>query len=334
MAQALNLRCSGDHAHETVEGKATGLSAMYSPQLARRIANVVVPTKIPGGGQNSKLPTRGSLLQRTETAAEDYLELILANEWQEGGLEKALLQGNHLLEATGGVSEAALVLRTVGRVRLGDHFAELGDQRLDDAIDADLLAYARTVADKGVRACYEGDRSARVTAEPHASAREHLPEAMSQLWKDARRGRVILCDDRAGRPPLGGPECAARPGPENEPRPDGLGGRSDGLGPARPQRRDRPVGAPPRASAPSPGSHPHDLVVDSAAPRSADPLGQERMSRRHSSGSGSMRKTSPSSGRTSRVRDSGSPNGASQPSTYASLLASRVPLANGWCGPG
>ena len=32
----------------------------------------------------------------SETAAEDYLELILTNEWQEGGLEKALLQGNSL----------------------------------------------------------------------------------------------------------------------------------------------------------------------------------------------------------------------------------------------
>ena len=41
MAQALNLRCSGDHPHEVVEGKATGLSAMYSAQLARRIALVV-----------------------------------------------------------------------------------------------------------------------------------------------------------------------------------------------------------------------------------------------------------------------------------------------------
>ena len=113
-------------------------------------------------------------------------------------MEKALLQGNSLLEAAGGVPEAVLVLRAVGRARLGDHFAELGDPRLDEALDADLLAYARTVADWGIRACYKGDRSARVTAEPHTSAREHLPEAMSQLWKDARRGRVILCDDRAG----------------------------------------------------------------------------------------------------------------------------------------
>ena len=133
-----------------------------------------------------------------ETAAENYLEHLLTNEWQEGGLEKARFQGNLLLEATGGVSEAALILRAVGRDKLSNHFAELGDPRLDEALDADLLAYARTVADRGVRACYHGDRSARVTAEPHASAREDLPEAMAQLWKDARRGRVILCDDRAG----------------------------------------------------------------------------------------------------------------------------------------
>ena len=46
-------------------------------------------------------------------------------------------------------------------------------------------------------ACYDGDRHPRVTAVPHASAREHLPEAMDQLWKDAQRGRALLCDDRA-----------------------------------------------------------------------------------------------------------------------------------------
>ena len=133
-----------------------------------------------------------------ETAAENYLEHLLTNERQEGGLQTARFQGNLLLEATGGVPEAALVLRAVGRDKLVNHFADLGDPRLDEALDADLLAHARTVADWGVRACYNGDRSARVTAEPHASAREHLPEAMAQLWKDARRGRVILCDDRAG----------------------------------------------------------------------------------------------------------------------------------------
>ena len=82
-----------------------------------------------------------------ETAAENYLEHLLANEWQEGGLEKALFQGNLLLEAAGGVSEAALVLRAVGRDKLGNHFAELGDPRLDEALDADLLSYARTVAE-------------------------------------------------------------------------------------------------------------------------------------------------------------------------------------------
>ena len=171
-----------------------------------------------------------------ETAAEDYLELILTNEWQERGLEKALLQGNFLLEATGGVPEAALVLRAVGRVRLSGHVAELGDPRLDEALDADLLAYARTLANRGIRACYEGDRGARVTAEPHASAREHLPEAISQLWKDARRGRVILCDDLTGDLLSGVLSVPLARVPKMNP--DSIGRRSDGLGPARPQRRN------------------------------------------------------------------------------------------------
>ena len=49
MAAAMSRRCSGDHPHETVEGQATGLSAMYPPKLAMAIASVVVPTKVGGG---------------------------------------------------------------------------------------------------------------------------------------------------------------------------------------------------------------------------------------------------------------------------------------------
>ena len=67
------------------------------------------------------------------------------------------------MAATGGVSNAAAVLRTVGRDKLGNHFADIGDPRLDEALDADLLAYTRTVAERGIRACYHGDRKARVT---------------------------------------------------------------------------------------------------------------------------------------------------------------------------
>ena len=177
MAQALNLRCSGDHPHEVVQGQATGLSAMYSAKLARRIAAVVVPTKNSEGGdpkipgsRHAGAPPPG----KPEAAAEDYLECLLTHEWQEGGLEKALSQGNLLLAATGGVSNAAAVLRAVGREKLGNHFADIGDSRLDEALDADLLAYARTVAEKGIRACYQGGRDARITAD--APRRIGLPE--------------------------------------------------------------------------------------------------------------------------------------------------------------
>ena len=63
MATALDLRCSGDHGHEIVQGQATGLSAMYSPRLAAIIARVVVPTTRKreqriGGGGVSQIPSR------------------------------------------------------------------------------------------------------------------------------------------------------------------------------------------------------------------------------------------------------------------------------------
>ena len=95
------------------------------------------------------------------------------------------------------MTTAAATLRSAGLEQLGDHFAGLQSPILDELLDQDLLSYARLVASRGVSAGYKGDRTARVTAEPHASARGHLPEAMDQLWKDARRGRVLLCDERA-----------------------------------------------------------------------------------------------------------------------------------------
>ena len=249
---------------------------MYSPQLARCIANVVVPTNIPGG--EAKIP--GSRHAGTHPTGfpkrrlRNYLEHLLTNEWQEGGLEKTLFQGNLLLEATGGVPEAALVLRAVGRDKLGNHFADLGDPQLDEALDADLLAYARTVADRGVRACYNGDRSARVTAEPHASAREHLPEAMAQLWKDARRGRVILCDDRAGDLLSGVLSVPLARVPKMNPdRTLSEEGRT--VWDQRVLNEGTDTSAHPPALQPRHREVIRMILVDSEAPWSSDPLGQE-----------------------------------------------------------
>ena len=46
MREALDLQCSGDHAHEPVQGKATALSATYTRQFADIAAKVIM-----GGGQ-------------------------------------------------------------------------------------------------------------------------------------------------------------------------------------------------------------------------------------------------------------------------------------------
>lgn len=61
MKAALSLRCSADHPHELVQGAATAASAMYSPRLARLVANVIHPTSPPsvskiGGGEDKTVP--------------------------------------------------------------------------------------------------------------------------------------------------------------------------------------------------------------------------------------------------------------------------------------
>ena len=35
--------------------------------------------------------------------------------------------------------------------------------------------------------------SARAPSKPHESVRGHMEEAMEKLWKDAKKGRVLLC---------------------------------------------------------------------------------------------------------------------------------------------
>ena len=52
MQAQLNRQCPKDHPHELVQGGATAASAMYSPYMARLIAQVVLKDKKGGGGKN------------------------------------------------------------------------------------------------------------------------------------------------------------------------------------------------------------------------------------------------------------------------------------------
>ena len=65
-------------------------------------------------------------------------------------------------------------------------------------IDAQLLKYARDVAQHGVRTRYQGVPFRR-RALPHPSAVDHVHEIMEALWKDAGKARVLLCADTHDR---------------------------------------------------------------------------------------------------------------------------------------
>eukprot|EP00435_Cladocopium_sp_Y103_P035201 s1779_g9.t1 len=80
----------------------------------------------------------------------------------------------------------------------GDHFEGLHSDFFDGLVSPNLLEKARENATWGISARYEGGVGDRVQCGPHPSLKEHLEEAAQQLWKDASKGRVLLCFDEGG----------------------------------------------------------------------------------------------------------------------------------------
>ena len=78
---------------------------------------------------------------------------------------------------------------------LGDHYGDLFNQDWDGMVDQLLLRYVRSVAQHGVPARDTGRIRKRFKTRPHTSAKDHLDEIMESIWKDAAKGRVLLCSD-------------------------------------------------------------------------------------------------------------------------------------------
>ena len=117
-------------------------------------------------------------------------------------LRKAVELGTDVLQSTGGVQEAAVALRRTWTQMHGNHLAGVHDPEMAEAVDPDLLAYLREVADEGVQARYQGHLVNRVRARPHASAAHHQRLAYEEAWKDTQKGRMLLV--RADLPELRG----------------------------------------------------------------------------------------------------------------------------------
>ena len=72
-----------------------------------------------------------------------------------------------------------------------DNLRGVYDPDLDKRLGPALLEYLRHVATEGVPARSTGERG-RVEAQPHQSARSAMDQLFKQIWKEVRKGRVLI----------------------------------------------------------------------------------------------------------------------------------------------
>lgn len=77
------------------------------------------------------------------------------------------------------------------RRQYGCHLSGAEDP-IDGNVSEDLLRQVREMASYGVPA-RQPAISALMASRPHRSALQHNGEAFQKLWKDVRRGRMLLC---------------------------------------------------------------------------------------------------------------------------------------------
>ena len=127
-----------------------------------------------------------------------YLDFLKKETYSQGSFRNAAGLGTHLLERARGWEEACRAIRRCWIETQGDHFQQLHSNFFEGLVDENLLAHARANALEGVEAHSTHEGTERVRCTPHPSVRDHLEEAAMQLWKDASRGRALLCYDKGG----------------------------------------------------------------------------------------------------------------------------------------
>ena len=143
-------------------------------------------------------PLAPDLDPQVREAAQSYLSCVEGVEFSKEALSKAAATGTQLLKASGGWQEAIRAIKRLTVEKHGDHFESLHAGRLDGLVPQAILQRAKDVALWGVDACVNLQQSKRVKCAPHPSLKAHLDEAAQQLWKDATKGRVLICDDEEG----------------------------------------------------------------------------------------------------------------------------------------
>ena len=128
-------------------------------------------------------------------ACKGYLDLLRQKEYSVSAFKEAAEKGTSLLKAARGWEEACRALRRIWLEEQGDHFQQLHGPFFEGLVDEGLLAKARENSLEGVKANSTHEGRERVRCTPHPSLRDHLDEAAAQLWKDASKGRALICFD-------------------------------------------------------------------------------------------------------------------------------------------
>ena len=117
---------------------------------------------------------------------------ILKKEPDPSACEEAARVGDECISICKGWQALAATIRFYWGLIHGSHFEGLFDDVLDDLTPhSHFLHTARKVAQIGVDSKCELSPFPRTHADHHPSAMEKLPEALKNIWKDARAGRIV-----------------------------------------------------------------------------------------------------------------------------------------------
>ena len=199
---------------------APGLQPWYQP--LRELGGL--PRQFEGSGLE-KQPK-----EEVRKACQVYLRFLKEEGYSQAGFKRAAELGTEVLRLADGWEEACRALRRTWIEDQGDHFQQLHGSFFEGLVDDELLAKARRNAIEGIEAHSTSESCERMRCSPHPSLRDHLEEAAAQLWKDAAKGRALVCFDMGDSTPSGGDLRPNGKGSEDVAGQDGVGQRAHHMG--------------------------------------------------------------------------------------------------------
>ena len=156
-----------------------------------------------GSGKGAEPTTEENGRENPERLARELcLHCDAHKEYSAEAIKGGVRIGDALIRATQSWESAIVAFRKAWTELKGNNLEGACGEEVSHLIDGDLRKYLCAMVKSGVPA-RQPLISVRVPAKPHESVRGHMDEAMEKLWKDARKGRVLLCGE-ASAPHLAG----------------------------------------------------------------------------------------------------------------------------------